>query len=160
MARTDNEIQVTTSVLDRLLDYEPEISREPIPSRSRNLRQLKEAVRRDLEALLNTRRVAELPDDLPELQHSVAAYGLPDFTNMNIDNLDDQKRARQEIEDALMVFEPRLGNINLTFQSANTADRSIHFRIDANLRVEPAPEPITFDTMVQPGAGRYVVKEK
>src|SRR6266496_3275910 len=99
MARTDNEIGVTTSVLDRLIDYEPEISREAIASRSKNLRQLKEALRRDLEWLLNTRQIAGgLPSDLEELNRSLAAYGVPDFTNLNVANQDDQKRIHTRSE--------------------------------------------------------------
>ncbi len=34
MPRTDNEVRITPSVFDRLIDYEPELSREPIASRS------------------------------------------------------------------------------------------------------------------------------
>src|SRR6266542_5705646 len=87
MARTDNEVRVTTSVLDRLLDYEPEITREPIASHSKSLRQLKQSVKRDLEWLLNTRQVAGgLPPGLKEINRSVAAYGLPDFTVISIRN--------------------------------------------------------------------------
>jgi type VI secretion system protein ImpF len=161
MARTDNEVRVTTSVLDRLLDFEPDISREAIPSRSKNLRQLKEAVRRDLEWLLNTRQVAGgLPDDLEELNNSLAAYGLPDFTNANLQSVEDQKRVQQEIEDLLKIFEPRLEGVSVTFQLPESNERLIHFRIDAHLKVEPSPEPITFDTMLHPGTTQYVVKEK
>ena len=161
MPRTDNEIGVTTSVLDRLIDYEPDVSREAIASRSKNLRQLKEALRRDLEWLLNTRQVAGgLPPDLEELNRSLAAYGIPDFTNLNITNSDDQKRIRTEIEDAVRIFEPRLESVNVSFQPSSSNDGKIHFRIDANLKIEPAPEPITFDTTVQMGSGQYVVKEE
>src|SRR5882762_10932573 len=102
MARTDNEVRVTTSVLDRLLDYEPEITREPVASRSKNLRQLKQAVRRDLEWLLNTRQIAEgLPPELKETNDSLAAYGLPDFTNLSIESAADQKHIKREIEETV-----------------------------------------------------------
>ena len=161
MARTDNEIGVTTSVLDRLIDYEPEVSREAIASRSKNLRQLKEALRRDLEWLLNTRQVAlGLPPELEELNRSLAAYGVPDFTNLNVANQDDQKRIQGDIEEALRIFEPRLESVNVSFQPSSSGDSRIHFRIDANLKIEPAPEPITFDTTIQIGSGQYVVKEE
>src|SRR5262245_32896636 len=123
MPRTDNEIGVTTSVLDRLIDYEPDVSREGIASRSKNLRQLKEALRRDLEWLLNTRQVAGgLPPDLEELNRSLAAYGIPDFTNLNIANLDDQKRIRTEIEEAVRIFEPRLDSVSVSFQPSSAND--------------------------------------
>ena len=61
----DHESRITLSILDRLLDYEPEVSQEAFGSRSRNLRQLKQAVRRDLEWLLNTREyIGEIPPAL------------------------------------------------------------------------------------------------
>jgi hypothetical protein len=41
MARTDNEIRITPSVLDRLLDFEPTESKEAPKSRSKSLRELK-----------------------------------------------------------------------------------------------------------------------
>src|SRR6266496_3275911 len=63
-----------------------------------------------------------------------------------------------EIGEALRIFEPRLESINVSFQPSSSGDSKIHFRIDANLKIEPAPEPITFDTTVQLGSGQYVVK--
>jgi type VI secretion system protein ImpF len=146
-------------VLDRLLDYEPEMSREAIASRAKSLRELKQAVRRDLEWLLNTRQlVGGVPDELKEVSHSLAAYGLPDFSNASIQNVHDQKRMRRYIEDAIRIFEPRLEDVEVTFEPTRTTERAMRFRIDARLKVEPAPEPVTFDTMLQLGTGQYVVQ--
>jgi type VI secretion system protein ImpF len=55
MSRYDNEIRVTQSVLDRLIDLEPRLSSEPPKSNATSLADLKQSVRRDLEWLLNTR---------------------------------------------------------------------------------------------------------
>ena len=159
--RTDNEIRITPSVLDRLLDYEPEISREPIASRSKSLRQLKQAVKRDLEWLLNTRQFAdELPPDLEQLNSSLAAFGLPDFTNINISSPSDQTHMRRVLEAAIGTFEPRLEDVVVTLLPSSDSKRLVHFRVDARLRIEPAPEPITFDTALQLNNGVYVVKEE
>ncbi|MGH9901235.1 MAG: type VI secretion system baseplate subunit TssE, partial [Pyrinomonadaceae bacterium] len=84
MARIDHEVRITLSVLDRLIDYEPEISREAPSSRSKSLHQLKQSLRRDLELLLNTRHTRELPPGLKELNNSLAAYGLPDYSSANV----------------------------------------------------------------------------
>ncbi len=158
MARTDNEVRVAISVLDRLLDYEPEINREPIPSRSKSLRQLKQAVRRDLEWLLNTRQIVDgVPPDLKETLNSVASYGLPDFTHLSMESADDQKFVRREIEETVRRFEQRLENVTVTVEPVRSTDRLLRFRIDARLKVDPAPEPITFDTMLQLGSGHYTV---
>jgi type VI secretion system protein ImpF len=159
MPRTDNEVRVTLSVLDRLIDFEPEITREPIASRAKSLRQLKQSVKRDLEWLLNTRQVVDgVPSDLKELTNSLANYGLPDFTTVGAENLEDQIRMRHAIEDMIRIFEPRLQDITVTFEPARGLERVMHFRIDARLKVDPAPEPVTFDTMLQLGSGQYLVQ--
>jgi type VI secretion system protein ImpF len=159
MPRTDNEVRVTPSVLDRLLDYEPEISREPIASRAKSLREFKQAVKRDLEWLLNTRQVAEeFPPEMKQVRHSLAAYGLPDFSNVSTKNPTDQKQMLHQIEEAISFFEPRLEDVVVTLEPSRDTERAMHFHIDARLRVEPAPEPVMFDTVLQLGSGQYVVQ--
>jgi type VI secretion system protein ImpF len=158
MARSDNEVRVTLSVLDRLIDYEPEISREAPASRSKSLHQMKQSLRRDLELLLNTRQTQELPADLKELNKSVAAYGLPDYSSANVKSPSDQNRMRRELEGLIETFEPRLSNVTVTLEPAREHERALHFRIDAQLMVDPAPEPVTFDTVLQLINGEYQVQ--
>ncbi len=160
MPRIDNEIKITPSVLDRLIDYEPEVSREPPASRSRSLRQLKQSLKRDLEWLLNSRQVpGGLPPDLEEINRSLASFGLADFTQLNVKTQADQNRLRRAIENAISSFEPRLEDVIVTLMPAEKNQNAVHFRIDARLRIEPAPEPVTFDTSLQVASGEYVVKE-
>lgn len=161
MGRSDNEIRITPSVLDRLIDYEPELAREPLASRSKSLRQLKESVKRDLEQLLNTRQSGDwLPPDLKELNSSLAAYGLPDFSSVSIKSPSEQGRLRRALEAAISTFEPRLEDVAITLLPLGELRRSLHFRIDARLKVEPAPEPVTFDAMLQLASGQYLVREE
>ena len=161
MPRTDNEVRVTPSVLDRLLDYEVDKSRESAGSRSRNLRELKECVRRDIEWLLNTRQSnIFLPSDLKETNSSIAGYGLPDFSSTSIRNPAELTRVRQAIETAVDRFEPRLQDVRITIEPIPDGERVIHFRIDARLRVEPSPEPVVFDSVMRLGSGECVVKEE
>lgn len=159
MPRIDNEIRITPSVLDRLIDHEPEVSREPLASRAKSLRQMKESVKRDLEQLLNTRQSEDwLSADLKELEMSLAAYGLPDFTSVSIKSPAEQNRLRRALESAITMFEPRLEDINITIRPLGDLERSMHFRIEARLRIEPAPEPVTFDAMLQLSSGQYLVR--
>jgi len=161
MPRTDNEVRVTPSVLDRLLDYEVDKSRESAGSRSRNLRELKECVRRDIEWLLNTRQSnIFLPSDLKETNSSIAGYGLPDFSSTSIRNPAELIRVRQAIETAVDRFEPRLQDVRITIDAIPEGERVIRFRIDARLRVEPSPEPVVFDSVMRLGSGECVVKEE
>lgn len=161
MARTDNEIRITPSVLDRLLDFEPGVSSEAPKSRSKSLRELKAAVRRDLEWLLNTRRyIEDIPENLEETIKSVAVYGLPDFTSASGKSSTEQKRLVKQIETALKIFEPRFLDLKVTLEPLDNLDRALKFRIDARLDVEPTPEPISFDTVFQLGSSEFSVKEK
>ncbi len=41
---------------------------------------------------------------------------------------------------------------------AEPLDRTLRFRIEALLRVEPAPEPVAFDSTLEPGAGGFAVR--
>lgn len=160
MRQTDSEIKVTPSLLDRLIDYEPRESRESPKSRSANLRELKLAVRRDLEFLLNSRSFPdEIPENLEELNKSIAVFGLPDFTRSNVKNYSEQKKLTEELESAIRNFEPRLMDLQITLDPVNDIERSLRFRILAQLKVDPVPEPIAFDTVLQMGSGEFEVKE-
>jgi type VI secretion system lysozyme-related protein len=161
MARTDNEIRITPSILDRLLDFEPNMSSEAPKSRAKSLRDLKTSVRRDLEWLLNTRRfIEEIPENLEEVNNSLAVYGLPDFTGMSANNPAEQQRLTRQIEQAIRTFEPRFLDLKVTFEPIDGVERVLKFRIEARLNVEPVPEPIVFDTVLQLGSGEFEVKEK
>lgn len=158
MSRFDNEIRVRPSVLDRLIDYEPEYSREAAASRVKNLRILKQSVRRDLEWLLNTRATAVIPPELKEVQSSLVAYGIPDTSTFSGRNLADRAKLRRAVERALETFEPRLEGVVVTVDAELGPNLSLKFRIDARLKVDPAPEPVSFDTLLQIGSGEFRVK--
>lgn len=161
MSRYDNDIRITISVLDRLLDYEPTAQREAPATRQKNLLELKAAVKRDLEWLLNSRQiVGGIPDELKETSHSLAAYGLPDFTGVSLKNVAEQAFVRRSIERAISVFEPRLEDVIVIFIPGTSGEQVMRFRIDARLKVDPSPEPVTFDTLLQLDNGQYVVKEE
>lgn len=84
MALSDNQLRVTPSILDRLIDLEPREAREAPRSRSTSIRELKAAVRRDLEWLLNSRTYIDASDPgLEETSRSVAVYGLPDIVGLS-----------------------------------------------------------------------------
>jgi type VI secretion system protein ImpF len=161
MSRIDNEIRITPSVLDRLLDFEPDVSREAPKSRSKSLRDLKLSVRRDLEWLLNSRSFpGEIDERLEEVKKSVVVYGLPDITGISAKSHIEQKRLTEALENAIKIFEPRFLNLKVTLEPVNNIDRMLKFRIEAQLNVEPTPEPIAFDTVLQLGSGDFDVKER
>jgi type VI secretion system protein ImpF len=158
MPRIDEEIRINLSVLDRLVDFEPEAKNEPPVSRSKALRQVKQALRRDLEWLLNTRLAFEVPDELPLLADSLLAYGLPDFSNVTVKDAADQSNLTLALETALRRFEPRLEDVVVSVANASALERAFRFKIEARLRINPVPEPISFDTTLQIGSGNFAVK--
>lgn len=159
MPRTDNEVRVTPSLLDRLIDLEPKETREAPKSRSTSVQELRQAVRRDVEWLLNTRCFYD-EDGMEEALRSVAFYGLPDFTGLSANNHIEQKSLTKSIETAIRNFEPRFLDVKVTLDPPNSVDRQFKFRIEARLDVDPIPEPIAFDSVLQLGGGGFVVTEK
>ncbi|WP_298264403.1 type VI secretion system baseplate subunit TssE [Acidocella sp.] len=146
----DSGARVRLSVLDRLLDDAPEMERDRPLSATDALIVLRRAVRRDLEALLNARRrFASVPAAFPELANSSFGFGLPDFTSGAMSELSAREALRKEIERSIRQFEPRLVQVSVILQQPrDELDTTLHFRIEALLHADPAPEPISFDTVV------------
>jgi type VI secretion system protein ImpF len=163
MSRIRPDQYLLPSVLDRLLDADPDSQVEPPQSRAHLLRELKQSVRRDLENLLNTRIcLYPVPDDLPELKTSVLNYGIPDFTGLSMGSREQRDRLREMVEDAILRFETRFVSVRVEVatgpSSARATDRTIHFRIEGLLYAEPAPEPVTFDSQLRPQLGDFEVR--
>jgi type VI secretion system protein ImpF len=153
MARA-NETIVTQSLLDRLITVE-----EWPTTRSQSVRYFKEALKRDLEWLLNTRQSPmPLLDSYPLSQGSMLNFGLPDITAMGLSSASDHRRLRQALQVSLRNYEPRLQNVEITIEGADTQDRRLRFHIQGQMRLDPAPEEITFDTVLELTSGEYKVK--
>jgi type VI secretion system protein ImpF len=158
MSRFDNEVRVSWSVLDRLLDFDPNLSQDAPKSQSASLAEFKQAVRRDLEWLLNTRCHLNNDDGgLEEAPKSVAFYGLPDFTAVSAKSAGERDRMIKAIEAAITFFEPRFSGTKISLEPISNVDRTLKFKIEATLEVEPTPEPVVFDTVLQLGSGNFSV---
>jgi type VI secretion system protein ImpF len=147
--------RVRLSVFDRL-----QAETERATSFSESVSELRDAVRRDLDRLLNTRRIAEpAPDELTELQKSVYHYGLPDITSLSGDSESARRRLVRQVEEAIELFEPRLMNVRVTTMEspARAERRQIRFHVEALLRLDPDPERIEFDTVLETASGRIEV---
>jgi len=154
LARSTTETLVTQSVLDRLMTVEDRPT-----TRSQSLRYFKEALKRDLEWLLNTRQppIPELVD-YPQARASVINFGLPDISSLGLSSASDHGRLRKAIETCLRNFEPRLMDVRVTLEGSDTADRRLRFHIEGNMKLDPAPEEISFDTILELSSGEYRVK--
>lgn len=159
MARTA-ELNITPSLLDRLLDDQPEVSSEPPLSARYTVSQLKRSVARDLEALLNARQEAleDLPPELTEASRSLLMYGLPDFTTLNLLSRPDRHTVQRALERTIAIFEPRLERVQVILEDQPQGDRALGFRVEALLRIEPVPEPVSFDAMLRLQTQEYIVR--
>lgn len=155
MARGLGETTITISVLDRLIDLEPDNRMENPLSRTQSVRVLKNAVRRDLEWLLNSRRVVDVPDEgMKEVNRSAYVYGLPDLSSLTMASTGDRSRLTRQILTAINLFEPRLTNVRLVLvETPDAAKKDVRLRIEAMLRMDPVPEPISFDTVIELKSG-------
>jgi len=149
---------ILPSILDRLIDSNPELSKEPSQDRYFNARQIKAHVVRDLENLLNTRRhIFDPPDGFKEVENSIFTYGLNDFTSQNPGNISIRKAIKVDIEKSIERFEPRLKNVNVIVENDSNVN-SLRFRINALLVLENESEPVSFDTFFDINRGEYIVK--
>ncbi len=155
MARGLGETTITISALDRLIDLEPDNRMENPLSRSQSVRLLKNAVRRDLEWLLNSRRIADAPDEgFKELNKSVYVYGLPDLSALTMASTADRNRLVRQVLGTINMFEPRLMNVRLVLvETPDAGKKDVRLRIEAMLRMDPVPEPVTFDTVIELKSG-------
>lgn len=153
---------VQLSLLDRLLDDAPGESREAPMSRSATMAALRAAVRRDLEALLNTRlRPRSTPKELIEVDSSVVGFGIPDFVAVSAEGGEWRERLRRALEEKVRRFEPRFLRLSIALLAEGEGlERTIRFRIEALLRADPAPEQVSFDSRIEPAVRLLSVVER
>jgi type VI secretion system protein ImpF len=154
------DLGLRPSILDRLIDLEPKVSTEPAGNRFSTIEDLKAAVRRDLEWLLNTRKmVTDVPEALEELKRSVVTYGVPDISGVHIEHKVESANLKTAIENSIRIFEPRFLDVSATLEPMSSTDRQLRFRIEATLDLDPVPEAMVFDTVMQLGSGAFAVNE-
>lgn len=159
MAVQEIERTVRLSFLDRLVDHEPGQGADANVTRKESVRQLKASLHRDLEWLLNTRRIVEpAPDQYPEVQRSVYHYGLPDISSLSADSDAVRQKLVRQVEESVRLFEPRLTGVRVSLaQSDGDGARQIRFLIEGLLRMDPDPERVTFDTVMETASGKFLV---
>jgi type VI secretion system protein ImpF len=126
---------------------------------------LREAVRRDIEALFNTERFESKPllsdleteqasdtlpalEDFPEVRRSVVNYGVPSFSGRSSRDFDRDLLAR-EIKSVLGIFEPRLKE-SATKVTVTLGDKVVGLKIeiDGILIMTPTPERLRLRTTI------------
>jgi type VI secretion system protein ImpF len=130
--------------------------------REASARAFRNSVQRDVEWLLNTRRTIVATNALhPELHHSVHQFGLPDSSGLSFSNVEGRKQLTDDIADTLRRFEPRLMNVVVNLTEADMVKApQVRFSISATLRMDPSPEQVVFDTVLEIASGTFDVADK
>jgi type VI secretion system protein ImpF len=162
MPRTELERAVQPSLLDRLTDEQPREPADRATSREASARMFRLSVHRDVEALLNTRRsIVEIGPQHAAVRRSVHEFGLRDTTGIAVGTIEGQKALTDDIADAIRRFEPRLANVRVRLlDTSQVRAPQVRFAIEATLRMDPTPEQIVFDTVLDVASGTYDVRDE
>jgi type VI secretion system protein ImpF len=168
MAEMISADRLLPCLLDRLTDEEPEAVRESSDRRVMTLRRYREAVRRDLESLLNTNCHLD-SEDLNRFENvakSVLNFGIPEMCGMTLSGLstvDVERKIRQSV----LRYEPRVLPDTLTVRvvTAETGPshphgNSVTLEIAGELWAIPAPDPLYYRTEVDLETGQIQIKDR
>src|SRR5206468_848594 len=93
-------------------------------------------------------------EGLKELNRSGYVYGLPDLSTLTMASTADRNRLVRQIVSCINLFEPRLMNVRLVMvETPDAGKKDARLRIDAMLRMDPVPEPVSLDTVIELKSG-------
>jgi type VI secretion system protein ImpF len=165
MAELTTTDKLQPSLLDRLRDDEPKQTQESRDRRVMSMRQLREAVLRDLSWLLNA-GCHPLDDEIyefPLVAKSTVNFGMPDLTGRTASNIS-PTRLEQMVLEAVAAFEPRITRKTLSVRAVSFGSRrdirgnTVGFEISGELCPLPMPEPLLLRTQLDLETGRCEVK--
>jgi type VI secretion system protein ImpF len=139
---------VRQSVLDRLID-DPD---NPEPRTwDQSVSAFRASVMRDLEWLLNTRRVFPTASEKLDLvRSSIYHFGIPDLSSRSAQSMEARTQLQREVYEAIANFEPRMSKVrvNLVPQQLTgpNSERSVRFQIEGEMRTDPTPQAVVFET--------------
>ena len=156
MATRQFERTVRQSVLDRLID-DPD---HPEPrSWDESVAAFKSAVMRDLEWLLNTRRVhPPAPEALDLVRSSIYHFGIPDLSSRSAESRETRTALQREVHEAITTFEPRLQKVRVNLVPIPAAERRVRFQIEGEMRTDPTPQAVVFETTLDMASKAIAVK--
>jgi type VI secretion system protein ImpF len=163
MPELTHKERLQPSLLDRLTDDERD-GGEGRDKRVLSLVQIRESVRRDLAALLNSVHLASLIDleRYPEAARSVINFGIPDLAGHTSSSVDVPK-LEQLLRQAIWDFEPRLlrNSVKVRMVASDNLSRhnSMQFIIEAELWAQPVPLQLFLKSQIDLEDGNVVVND-
>ncbi|USD67515.1 type VI secretion system baseplate subunit TssE [Vibrio sp. SCSIO 43136] len=112
----------------------------------------RQAIRRDLEALLNTKLPwLTWPKWYRELDHSLMSYGLPDFSAMTLSREEGRERLCSTVVETIKKFEPRCIDVVVDVEDEHLAlDRTLRLKIYLVCLSQYGQEEMYFASEVDP----------
>ena len=146
---------IQMSILDRL-DNDDDLG--ILGGHTSDIGFVRQAVLRDVENLLNTRRNIIVPSkSFGYLNDSLYVYGLDDFVSKNPKSPEVRKALKSSIEKTIARFEPRLIHTEVAFNPDEGNEHNLCFTVLATLYADPVHEPISFDTWFSVNRGEYKI---
>jgi len=160
VSTTSERSQIRLSLLDQLLDDEPQNQREVPLDDVEKLRIIQLGIRRDLQDLLNTRfRCMAWPPDMEAMDDTLINYGIPDFTAASQNAAQESEFLLQAIRQAIDIFEPRLADVRISAQNNQEEhDRTFRFQIEATLLIEDSRHRVQFRSSVESTTGQFDIE--
>lgn len=155
---SQDEKQLLPSILDRLLT---EDTGTDAPSRYQLIEELKESVRRDLQALLNSRARPLTWSPLhTELEHSILNYGTPDLSSTKFASEEDLAAFQTKLAEVIKAHEPRFSAVEVVESKKHDGiDRTIRLSIKATLHANEIVKEIVFDSDLEPVTKKVNVRQ-
>jgi type VI secretion system protein ImpF len=151
-------------LLDRLTDHEPGKGAESREKRVFSARQMREAVLRDLNWLLNTPQRLEAGDteETPNVHTSVVNFGVPDLCGMTAGGLD-VVSLEKAVARAIRAYEPRIrpGTLRVIARvdESSMSANALVFEVRGDLWAQPVPEPLFLKTEVDLETGQHALED-
>ena len=142
------------SLLDRLTDAAPAQTREGPDQQVLTMAQLRQAILRDLSALLNTSNLATLVDlsAAPLAARSTLNYGISGFAGL-LELSARLSLVERDLADAIRLFEPRIRpetlKVRARGQSENEANTTLVFEIEGEIWAQPVPQQVFLETAIE-----------
>lgn len=163
MAELSLKERLQPSLLDRLVDDQPDVKRESREQRVWSLARLREMVLRDLTWLLNCENLSALEDldRYPQAQASVLNYGIPALAGTIFTSRRTTALERQ-VREAVQLFEPRILPDSIHVQASTSemgSPKSLTLEIRGEIWARPMPQPLFLKTEVDLETGSIAISE-
>lgn len=152
-------VRIRRSLFDRLLDVPGNMPEGLMQTCS--VEQLRDAVARDLEGLLNTRTALDFDETAlgAHVSRSVVCFGVRDFVGRVLSSSEDRRHIARSLSHAIETHEPRLQQVNVDFRREQASMGALAFTIRAVLVVRPTREMVSFDAVLHPASSSYRVTQ-